>query len=195
MTWVRLPDFHPFTRKFPPMRPSVKRRWSCLMKKEELKCFVMEIWQFFLSCEGTCMKAIWWVNSRIRSINYRRECVLVLKSNGDCRVTGAVKGLFSQGSFFLFFNKSSSKPTNLSLWLSLDLKLGNIGETKLGHGDDLASHLEVGSVFTFRVTVLQASGIPPEYADIFCQFKWVHDPENIVVESGFLYTLLSKLSE
>lgn len=100
-----------------------------------------------------------------------------------------------KGLFFFFFNKSSSKPTNLSLWLSLDLKLGNIGETKLGHGDDLASHLEVGSVFTFRVTVLQASGIPPEYADIFCQFKWVHDPENIVVESGFLYTLLSKLSE
>ncbi|CAI5647242.1 unnamed protein product [Oreochromis niloticus] len=56
----------------------------------------------------------------------------------------------------------------------MDLKLGNIGETKLGHGDDLASHLEVGSVFTFRVTVLQASGIPPEYADIFCQFNFLH---------------------
>lgn len=78
----------------------------------------------------------------------------------------------SQGSVFCFFlNKSSNKPTNLSLWLSSDLKLGNIGETKLSHGDDLASHLEVGSVFTFRVTVLQASGILPEYADIFCQFK------------------------
>ncbi|XP_039903364.1 kinesin-like protein KIF1B isoform X8 [Simochromis diagramma] len=56
----------------------------------------------------------------------------------------------------------------------MDLKLGNIGETKLSHGDDLASHLEVGSVFTFRVTVLQASGIPPEYADIFCQFNFLH---------------------
>lgn len=89
---------------------------------------------------------------------------------------------------FFFLNKSSNKPTNLSLWLSSDLKLGNIGETKLSHGDDLASHLEVGSVFTFRVTVLQASGILPEYADIFCQFKWVHDPENTVVESAFLYT-------
>lgn len=76
-----------------------------------------------------------------------------------------------QSRVCIFLNKSSNKPANLSLWLSLDLKLGNIGETKLSHGDDLASHLEVGSVFTFRVTVLQASGIPPEYADIFCQFK------------------------
>ena len=37
--------------------------------------------------------------------------------------------------------------------------------------DDLPGHLKVGSQFTFRVTVLQASGISPEYADIFCQFK------------------------
>uniref|UniRef100_A0A8C5I815 plus-end-directed kinesin ATPase n=1 Tax=Gouania willdenowi TaxID=441366 RepID=A0A8C5I815_GOUWI len=39
---------------------------------------------------------------------------------------------------------------------------------------DLAGQLEVGSIFTFRVTVLQASGIPPEYADIFCQFNFLH---------------------
>lgn len=57
--------------------------------------------------------------------------------------------------------------------LSSDLKLGNIADTKLsgGDGDDLAGQLEVGSIFTFRVTVLQANGVPPEYADIFCQFK------------------------
>uniref|UniRef100_A0A671M8Q7 plus-end-directed kinesin ATPase n=1 Tax=Sinocyclocheilus anshuiensis TaxID=1608454 RepID=A0A671M8Q7_9TELE len=35
-------------------------------------------------------------------------------------------------------------------------------------------HLEVGSIFTFRITVLQASGVPPEYADIFCQFNFLH---------------------
>ncbi|KAG7272490.1 hypothetical protein CRUP_005962 [Coryphaenoides rupestris] len=35
------------------------------------------------------------------------------------------------------------------------------------------SHLKVGSTFTFRVTVLQASSISAEYADIFCQFKTV----------------------
>uniref|UniRef100_A0AAY4C077 plus-end-directed kinesin ATPase n=1 Tax=Denticeps clupeoides TaxID=299321 RepID=A0AAY4C077_9TELE len=40
--------------------------------------------------------------------------------------------------------------------------------------DELAEHLEVGSIFTFRVTVLQASGIAPEYADIFCQFNFLH---------------------
>ncbi|RXN04628.1 kinesin KIF1A isoform X1 [Labeo rohita] len=34
-------------------------------------------------------------------------------------------------------------------------------------------HLRIGEVFTFRVTVLQASSISAEYADIFCQFK--HD--------------------
>ncbi|XP_077344601.1 kinesin-like protein KIF1A isoform X11 [Lithobates pipiens] len=34
--------------------------------------------------------------------------------------------------------------------------------------------LKLGSIFTFRVTVLQASSIPPEYADIFCQFNFIH---------------------
>uniref|UniRef100_A0A8C8A062 Kinesin family member 1B n=1 Tax=Oryzias sinensis TaxID=183150 RepID=A0A8C8A062_9TELE len=40
--------------------------------------------------------------------------------------------------------------------------------------EGLAGQLEVGSIFTFRVTVLQASGVPPEYADIFCQFNFLH---------------------
>ncbi|XP_032377421.1 kinesin-like protein KIF1B isoform X10 [Etheostoma spectabile] len=56
----------------------------------------------------------------------------------------------------------------------MDLKLGNNGDTKLSCGDGLAGQLEVGSIFTFRVTVLQANGIPPEYADIFCQFNFLH---------------------
>ncbi|KAL6119817.1 kif1b [Pungitius sinensis] len=56
----------------------------------------------------------------------------------------------------------------------MDLKLGNIADTKLSCGDDLAGQLEVGSIFTFRVTVLQANGVPPEYADIFCQFNFLH---------------------
>uniref|UniRef100_UPI0037E8B741 kinesin-like protein KIF1B isoform X4 n=1 Tax=Semicossyphus pulcher TaxID=241346 RepID=UPI0037E8B741 len=56
----------------------------------------------------------------------------------------------------------------------MDLKLGNIADTKLSLGEDLAGQLEVGSIFTFRVTVLQASGVPPEYADIFCQFNFLH---------------------
>ncbi|XP_030842583.1 kinesin-like protein KIF1A isoform X12 [Strongylocentrotus purpuratus] len=37
-----------------------------------------------------------------------------------------------------------------------------------------ADHLKIGSNFTFRVTVLQASGISTEYSDIFCQFKFLH---------------------
>ncbi|XP_041859856.1 kinesin-like protein KIF1B isoform X7 [Melanotaenia boesemani] len=56
----------------------------------------------------------------------------------------------------------------------MDLKLGNLADTKLSHGEGLADQLEVGSIFTFRVTVLQASGITPEYADIFCQFNFLH---------------------
>uniref|UniRef100_A0A8C7P390 plus-end-directed kinesin ATPase n=1 Tax=Oncorhynchus mykiss TaxID=8022 RepID=A0A8C7P390_ONCMY len=36
------------------------------------------------------------------------------------------------------------------------------------------SHLHIGSTFTFRVTVLQASSISAEYADIFCQFNFIH---------------------
>jgi len=36
---------------------------------------------------------------------------------------------------------------------------------------ELPNHLQIGSTFQFRVTLLQASAISPEYADIFCQFK------------------------
>ncbi|XP_063747739.1 kinesin-like protein KIF1A isoform X11 [Eleginops maclovinus] len=40
--------------------------------------------------------------------------------------------------------------------------------------DTALEHLRVGNVFTFRVTVLQASSISAEYADIFCQFNFIH---------------------
>lgn len=47
-----------------------------------------------------------------------------------------------------------------------------------GTGDILQEkafqHLNIGSTFTFRVTVLQASSISAEYADIFCQFNFIH---------------------
>ncbi|OCT72208.1 kinesin-like protein KIF1B isoform X2 [Xenopus laevis] len=59
----------------------------------------------------------------------------------------------------------------------LDLKSGNLLDGKMmieGFSEDIGEHLKIGSVFTFRVTVLQASGIPPEYADIFCQFNFLH---------------------
>lgn len=51
-----------------------------------------------------------------------------------------------------------------SLGLGLDPPLDLSPEKAL-------SHLTIGSTFTFRVTVLQASSISAEYADIFCQFK------------------------
>lgn len=38
---------------------------------------------------------------------------------------------------------------------------------------DHPDHLHIGKEFTFRVTVLQAINISKEYADIFCQFKYV----------------------
>ncbi|XP_034064962.1 kinesin-like protein KIF1B isoform X13 [Gymnodraco acuticeps] len=56
----------------------------------------------------------------------------------------------------------------------MDLKLGDMADPKLSCDEGLAGQLEVGSIFTFRVTVLQASGVPPEYADIFCQFNFLH---------------------
>ncbi|KAM8875100.1 kinesin-like protein KIF1A isoform 20-T20 [Spinachia spinachia] len=40
--------------------------------------------------------------------------------------------------------------------------------------DTTLEHLRIGNIFTFRVTVLQASSIPAEYADIFCQFNFIH---------------------
>uniref|UniRef100_A0A8V5H4S9 plus-end-directed kinesin ATPase n=1 Tax=Melopsittacus undulatus TaxID=13146 RepID=A0A8V5H4S9_MELUD len=49
----------------------------------------------------------------------------------------------------------------------------SFGELK-GKLKEIGDHLKLGSVFTFRVTVLQASGILPEYADIFCQFNFLH---------------------
>ncbi|XP_076244214.1 kinesin family member unc-104 isoform X8 [Calliopsis andreniformis] len=60
----------------------------------------------------------------------------------------------------------------------------DIGDADSGRGDssvssdmkeeDLPDHLQTGSEFTFRVTVLQAIGISTEYAEIFCQFNFLH---------------------
>ena len=48
-------------------------------------------------------------------------------------------------------------------------------ESALNSNVDLApgscSSLKIGSTFRFRLTVLQASHVPSDYADIFCQFK------------------------
>ncbi|XP_069803084.1 kinesin-like protein KIF1B isoform X7 [Dendropsophus ebraccatus] len=59
----------------------------------------------------------------------------------------------------------------------MDMKSGSLLDGKMmmeGFSEEVGEHLKIGSVFTFRVTVLQASGIPQEYADIFCQFNFLH---------------------
>ncbi|XP_035212059.1 kinesin-like protein unc-104 isoform X4 [Stegodyphus dumicola] len=43
-----------------------------------------------------------------------------------------------------------------------------------GKDCDHPDHLHLGQEFTFRVTVLQAINISKEYADIFCQFNFLH---------------------
>ncbi|XP_055077150.1 kinesin-like protein KIF1A [Periophthalmus magnuspinnatus] len=48
------------------------------------------------------------------------------------------------------------------------------GPAKAGLEEASLEHLQLGNLFTFRVTVLQASSISAEYADIFCQFNFIH---------------------
>ncbi|XP_029769411.1 kinesin-like protein KIF1B isoform X5 [Terrapene carolina triunguis] len=68
-------------------------------------------------------------------------------------------------------------PEEINRMNDLDLKSGTLLDGKMvmeGFTEEVGDHLKLGSVFTFRVTVLQASGILPEYADIFCQFNFLH---------------------
>nr|CAB3259092.1 kinesin-like protein KIF1B [Phallusia mammillata] len=39
---------------------------------------------------------------------------------------------------------------------------------------EVENHLEIGSEFQFRITILDAVGISTKYADIFCQFNFLH---------------------
>ncbi|XP_060804747.1 kinesin-like protein unc-104 isoform X2 [Amyelois transitella] len=44
--------------------------------------------------------------------------------------------------------------------------------------EELPEHLTPGREFTFRVTVLQAHSIATDYADVFCQFNFLHRNED-----------------
>ncbi|XP_041982439.1 kinesin-like protein unc-104 isoform X5 [Aricia agestis] len=44
--------------------------------------------------------------------------------------------------------------------------------------EDLPDHLTLGKEFTFRVTVLQAHSVSADYADVFCQFNFLHRNED-----------------
>ncbi|XP_030319764.1 kinesin-like protein KIF1B isoform X5 [Calypte anna] len=70
----------------------------------------------------------------------------------------------------------TTPPEELNRMNELDLKSATLDGkmTMEGLTEEIGDHLKLGSVFTFRVTVLQASGILPEYADIFCQFNFLH---------------------
>ncbi|XP_057552045.1 kinesin-like protein KIF1B isoform X5 [Hippopotamus amphibius kiboko] len=68
-------------------------------------------------------------------------------------------------------------PEEMNRMNDLDLKSSTLLDGKMvmeGFSEEIGNHLKLGSAFTFRVTVLQASGILPEYADIFCQFNFLH---------------------
>ncbi|XP_043434482.1 kinesin-like protein KIF1B isoform X30 [Prionailurus bengalensis] len=68
-------------------------------------------------------------------------------------------------------------PEEINRMNDLDLKSSALLDGKMvmeGFSEEIGNHLKLGSAFTFRVTVLQASGILPEYADIFCQFNFLH---------------------
>ncbi|XP_047647672.1 kinesin-like protein KIF1B isoform X5 [Phacochoerus africanus] len=68
-------------------------------------------------------------------------------------------------------------PEEINPMSDLDLKSGTLLDGKMvmeGFSEEIGNHLKLGNAFTFRVTVLQASGILPEYADIFCQFNFLH---------------------
>ncbi|KAM6173543.1 kinesin-like protein KIF1B isoform 1-T1 [Erethizon dorsatum] len=70
-----------------------------------------------------------------------------------------------------------SPPEEINRMNDRDLKSGTLLDGKMvmeGFSEEIGNHLKLGSAFTFRVTVLQASGILPEYADIFCQFNFLH---------------------
>ncbi|XP_065367274.1 kinesin-like protein unc-104 isoform X6 [Calliphora vicina] len=101
----------------------------------------------------------------------------------------------------LIFNEDDAKPKYRALnekddvqrYIDnggLDSKLEELGDADSGRGidsnsasecqetqDEPGEHLQVGKEFTFRVTVLQATGIGAEYADIFCQFNFLHRHE------------------
>jgi len=50
----------------------------------------------------------------------------------------------------------------------INKKLENIDE------NELPEHLQLGKEFTFRIIILEVSGISSDYFDIFCQFNFMH---------------------
>ncbi|XP_077284467.1 kinesin family member unc-104 [Arctopsyche grandis] len=70
--------------------------------------------------------------------------------------------------------QESIKIEELALECDADSGRGDSSVASELKEEDLPDHLTPGKDFTFRVTVLQAQGISTEYADVFCQFNFLH---------------------
>ncbi|CAG2102727.1 unnamed protein product [Medioppia subpectinata] len=58
--------------------------------------------------------------------------------------------------------------------LTTDDQQNNNYELNVDYENKVGQHLQEDKEFTFRVTILQISGISKDYGDIFCQFNFLH---------------------
>lgn len=58
--------------------------------------------------------------------------------------------------------------------LTTDDQQNNNYEMSADNVEKIGEHLQMERDFTFRVTILQISGISKDYGDIFCQFNFLH---------------------
>uniref|UniRef100_A0A8C5C5H0 plus-end-directed kinesin ATPase n=1 Tax=Gadus morhua TaxID=8049 RepID=A0A8C5C5H0_GADMO len=101
------------------------------------------------------------VNEKGEVKGFLRVAVQAISGELSTNVLGTPKiSLFSDGISELRFVEGEGQSAETP---PLDAPLGGALE-----------HLKIGSLFTFRVTVLQAYSISAEYADIFCQFNFIH---------------------
>ncbi|CAF0753828.1 unnamed protein product [Didymodactylos carnosus] len=75
---------------------------------------------------------------------------------------------------------SSNKPKLSSTPSSISRQINKVQQRLLDiNNDTLPSELKLNKEYHFRITVLEASQIPIEYADIFCQFNFLHQDSEI----------------
>uniref|UniRef100_A0A8C5A5Z2 plus-end-directed kinesin ATPase n=1 Tax=Gadus morhua TaxID=8049 RepID=A0A8C5A5Z2_GADMO len=104
------------------------------------------------------------VNEKGEVKGFLRVAVQAISGELSTNVLGTPKiSLFSDGISELRFVEGEGQSAETAPSPPLDAPLGGALE-----------HLKIGSLFTFRVTVLQAYSISAEYADIFCQFNFIH---------------------
>lgn len=52
-------------------------------------------------------------------------------------------------------------------------------ESNVERNDNPNKHLRLGSQFTFRITILQAIDLPKSYSDVFCQYSFIHQSNEV----------------